>query len=338
VGSLRSGQPCDGCDDGEVHRSLTDALDAGVVLLDGGLATELESRGHDLSSDLWSARLLAESPDEIAAVHAAYFAAGARVATTASYQASYEGLAATGHDRAAADVLLERSVELARAAAEEAQDRDPQGRPRWVAASVGPYGAMLAGGQEYTGEYGTDVDVTALRTWHRPRMEVLAAAGPDLLALETVPSLAEAEALLAEADALGVPAWLSLTCDGLSTRRGEDVTEAFAMARDVEAIVAVGVNCTRPRDVAALADLAGRVSGKPVVAYPNSGESWDGAERVWTGTPGFSAAEVGQWLAAGARLVGGCCRVGPAEIAELAELTAAQATATASSPGRRDGS
>ena len=187
---------------------LADALAREVVVLDGGLATELEHRGHDLSSDLWSARLLAEDPAEISAVHAAYFAAGARLATTASYQASYEGLAAAGYDAAEADALLGRSVDLARAAAVEAQAGDPLGRTRWVAASVGPYGAMLAGGEEYTGDYGPDMDVTRLRAWHRRRLAVLAAAGPDVLALETVPSLAEAEALVAEVADLGVPAWL----------------------------------------------------------------------------------------------------------------------------------
>ena len=316
---------------------LADVLTDEVVVLDGGLATELERRGHDLSSDLWSARLLAEDPDEIRAVHAAYFAAGARVATTASYQASYEGLAATGHDRPAADALLRRSVELARVAAREAQAHDPVGRPRWVAASVGPYGAMLAGGQEYTGDYGSAMGVEALRAWHRPRMEVLASAEPDVLALETVPSLAEAEALVTEAAALGVPAWLSLTCEGLTTRKGEDAAEAFAMARDVDAIVAVGVNCTRPQDVAELADLAARVSGKPVVVYPNSGETWDGAGRRWTGTAGFSALEVDQWLAAGARLVGGCCRVGPAEIAELTALCPVVAPRRRRGPTTADG-
>ena len=174
--------------------TLLDVLTSEVVLLDGGLATEMERRGHDLSSDLWSARLLAENPGEVRAVHAAYFAAGARVATTASYQASYEGLAAIGQDETATDGLLRRSVVLAREAADEAQSRT--GRPCWVAASVGPYGAMLADGQEYTGDYGPDMGVDQLRAWHRRRLEVLTSAEPDVLALETVPSLAEAEALL----------------------------------------------------------------------------------------------------------------------------------------------
>ncbi len=312
--------------------TLAQVIGSDVLVIDGGLATELETRGHDLSSDLWSARLLLQHPAEIRAVHAEYFGAGACLATTASYQASYEGLAAVGIDRAGADNLLTRSVTLAREAADEASANS--GRTCWVAASVGPYGAMLADGQEYTGEYGPTVGVAQLRAWHRRRLEVLTAAQPDLLALETVPSLAEAEALLLEVAELGVPAWLALTCEGTSTRRGEDVTEAFTMARDVDAIIAVGINCSRPEDVLPLAELASQVSGKPVVAYPNSGESWDGAARRWVGEAGFSTDMVEGWLGAGARLIGGCCRVGPAEIAAMTQVVQVRRSA----PGRPGGS
>ncbi|WP_163513414.1 homocysteine S-methyltransferase [Fodinicola acaciae] len=263
-----------------------------VVVLDGGLATELERRGNDLSSSLWSARLLRDDPAEIVAAHRTFFAAGAQVATTASYQAPLE--------------LLRHSVPLAREAADEAGG--------WVAASVGPYGAALADGSEYRGDYGLSVD--ALRAYHRPRLDQLVDAGPDVLAVETIPCLAEVEALVTELDAIGFPAWLSLTCDGTRTRAGEPVAEAFAMARDCAAVVAAGVNCTAPADVPALVELAA-ASGKPVVAYPNSGEAW--VDRRWTGPAAFSTAEVDGWLAAGVRLVGGCCRVGPAEIAGIAE-------------------
>ncbi len=292
-----------------------------LVVLDGGLATELESRGHDLSSDLWSARLLAQTPDEIRAVHRSYFSAGAQVATTASYQASYEGLAAAGYDATATDRLLQRSVELARQAAGDEPDH---GTPRWVAASVGPYGAMLAHGEEYTGDYGPDVGVPELRQWHRRRLEVLASAEPDLLALETIPSLAEAEALLAEVADLGVPAWLSLTCEGLRTRRGEDVLEAFDMAEEVSNVVAVGVNCSAPHDVEALVAAAAGITSKAIVAYPNSGEAWDADERQWHGDPGFTISQVTSWLDAGARMIGGCCRVGPDQIRALAAIRKAR--------------
>lgn len=293
-----------------------------VVVLDGGLATELERRGHDLSDDLWSARLLVAEPEEVVAAHLAFFRAGAQVATTASYQASFAGFARHGLDRGEAAALMRRSVELAaRARRAYAQEQGRAGDDLWVAASVGPYGAVLADGSEYSGDYGlTD---RALRDFHRPRMEILAGAGADLLAMETVPSVQEAAALVEVLDEMpdGTTGWLSLTCtDDRRTRRGDPVEEAFAVAADCPRVVAVGVNCTAPEHAEALVATASRVSGKPAVVYPNSGERWDGAARVWRGAPaaGAGPADAARWVAAGARLVGGCCRVSPAQIAAIA--------------------
>src|SRR5918997_3756327 len=286
-----------------VRASLADALATGPVVLDGGLATQLEATGADLSSELWSARLLRDDPAAIVAAHAAYAAAGAQVATTASYQATEQGFAAAGLGAAGTEALLRLSVALAREGAPDA----------WVAGSVGPYGAMLADGSEYTGAYVGEVGMRELRAFHRPRMAVLAQAGADVLACETVPAAAEAEALLAEAADLGVPMWLSLTtvldADGVvRTRKGEPAAEVFAMAAGVDEVVAVGVNCTDPAGVPAAIAVA-RGSGKPVVVYPNSGERWDAGARRWIGTPGLPD-DVQTWLDAGTRLVGGCCRVG----------------------------
>jgi homocysteine S-methyltransferase len=291
---------------------LADALAVGPVVLDGGLSTELEARGHDVSSALWSARLLRDEPAAIVAAHAAFAAAGAEVATTASYQATVEGFAAVGVAAAEARRLIASSVALA---------REGQAGAGWVAGSVGPYGAMLADGSEYTGAYVADLTVAELRAFHRPRMELLAAAGADVLACETVPAAAEAEALIAEADELGVPVWLSLTTvlDGegvVRTRRGERATDVFAMTAHVDAVIAVGVNCTAPALVGP-AVTAASSAGKPVVAYPNSGEGWDAVTRSWTGTPGIAPDAVAGWLSDGARLVGGCCRVRPHHLAAI---------------------
>jgi len=296
--------------------SLGRALADGVVVLDGGLATALEARGHDLSSDLWSARLLLDRPDAVVAAHRDFFAAGAQVATTASYQVSVAGFAAQGLTPADTASALRRSVELA----ERARCAAPADRPRWVAASVGPYGAALADGSEYRGTYGRSV--ADLRAWHRPRLQVLMDTTADVLALETIPCLAEVEALLAEVDGTGAPCWLSLTCSGTTTRAGEPVDEAFAMAADVPEVVAVGVNCVDPGDVTGLVTRAAAVSGKPAVAYPNSGETWDARERAWHGPGTFAASSVQEWTAAGARLVGGCCRVLPETIAAIAPIAA----------------
>jgi homocysteine S-methyltransferase len=286
-----------------------------VLIGDGGLATELEARGHDLSDPLWSAKLLAEAPQEIVAVHAAYFRAGASIATTASYQASFEGFAARGIGRREAGVLLRRSVELAKTARDEAR-ADGLADDLCVAASVGPYGAALADGSEYRGRYG--LSSAALMRWHQPRLEILAAAGADVLALETVPDVDEAEALVNLVRSLGVPAWLSYTIDGTRTRAGQPLAEAFAVAAGVDEIVAIGVNCCTPDDV--LPAIRSANIGKPVIVYPNSGERWDG--RAWTGPRTFSAQLAPQWVAAGARVIGGCCRVGPGDIAELARAVA----------------
>ncbi|MGH3677321.1 MAG: homocysteine S-methyltransferase [Mycobacterium sp.] len=280
-----------------------------VLISDGGLATELQSRGHDLSDALWSARLLVDEPEEILAVHTAFFRAGAKIATTASYQASFDGFAARGIQRDEAERLLLRSVELAKAA------RDEVGGNRWVAASIGPYGAALADGSEYTGRYG--LSSRQLADWHRPRLEVLADAGADVLALETVPDVDEAAALVGLVHQLGVPAWLSYTIDGTTTRAGQPLTDAFAVAAGMPEIVAVGVNCCAPADVLPAIGIARDIAGKPVIVYPNSGERWDAKRRAWVGPSQFAAELATQWVAAGAHIVGGCCRVRPAEIAQL---------------------
>lgn len=289
-----------------------------VVVLDGGLATELEARGHDLSDALWSARLLVDDPEEIVSAHETFFRAGAEIATTASYQASFEGFAARGIGHRAAAGLLRRSVELAKVA------RDQAGGRRWVAASVGPYGATLADGSEYHGRYG--LSVAELTAFHRPRLEALAAAGPDLLAMETVPDVDEAEALLAAADGLGVPVWLSYTISGDRTRAGQPLGEAFALAAGQRHLAAVGVNCCAPEDVEPAIAIARSVAHKPVIVYPNSGEGWDPLRRAWTGTPAFTAAMVQRWIGAGADIVGGCCRVRPADIALVPRAARGYAT------------
>ncbi|MEU3839544.1 homocysteine S-methyltransferase [Streptomyces sp. NPDC028635] len=294
---------------------LADALAAGAVVLDGGMSNQLEAAGHDLSDELWSARLLAERPEAITEAHLAYFEAGADVSITASYQATFEGFAGRGIGRAEAARLIGLSVELARRARARARGTGVT-RPLWVAASVGPYGAMLADGSEYRGRYG--LTVAELERFHRPRLEALAAAGPDVFALETVPDTDEAAALLRAVRGLGVPAWLSYTVDGDRTRAGQPLEDAFALAAGAEEVIAVGVNCCAPQDVAAAVATAARVTGKPVVVYPNSGERWDAEARAWDGRSTFAPELVRGWQEAGARLIGGCCRVGPEAIGAIA--------------------
>lgn len=302
--------------------TLAEALAAGTVVLDGGMSNQLESAGHDLSDELWSARLLAEAPEAITQAHLAYFEAGADVAITAGYQATFEGFAKRGIGRERAAELIALGVELAREAVRRAR-AGGIARPLWVAASVGPYGAMLAEGSEYRGRYG--LSVAELERFHRPRLEVLAGARPDVLALETVPDTHEAEALLRAVRGLGVPAWLSYSVAGDRTRAGQPLEEAFALAADVDEVIAVGVNCCAPEDVEQAVETAARVTGKPVVVYPNSGEAWNAEARAWDGRSTFTAEEVQGWRASGARLIGGCCRVGPEVIGSIARTLGATA-------------
>ena len=292
----------------------------GVVILDGGLATELEARGHDLSDRLWSARVLMTDPGPIEDLHLDYFRAGARVATTASYQATVPGFEAAGLDQTAAITAIRRSVELARRARDRyVAETDVDPAELLVAGSVGPYGAMLADGSEYRGDY--DVGSATLRDVHAPRIEALLDAGVDVLALETIPTLAEAEVLVALVAELGATAWLSYQCrDTVTTAAGEPVADAFAVASRADGIIAVGANCVAPRHVPDLLTAARAATGLPGIAYPNGGDTWDAAARTWIPSDGdrFDPVAAASWTNLGAAFIGGCCGTAPADIAALA--------------------
>jgi homocysteine S-methyltransferase len=293
-----------------------------LVILDGALGTELQRRGADLDDPLWSAKLLLERPELIRQVHLDYFRSGADVATTSSYQATFEAFARRGLGADETAGLMRLSVRLAAEARDEfwAEPANREGRRKpLVAASVGPYGAMLANGSEYTGNYGLDEE--ALMVFHRPRLAVLADAGADLLACETIPCLAEARALarlLAEFP--GVAAWLSFSCrDGLHDSQGESMADCVAALEGFDQIVALGVNCTAPQHIPSLIEQMHAHTAKPLLVYPNSGEQYDASHKTWHGNPGAShfAEQARGWHARGARLIGGCCRTGPDEIAAL---------------------
>ena len=294
----------------------------GVVILDGGLATELERLGADLNDPLWSAKVLAEAPHLIERVHYDYFRAGADVATTATYQATFEGFARRGIGKKAAADLMRTSVGLARDARDRFMNEVADGRrPPLIAASIGCYGAWLADGSEYCGDYG--LTAAKLTAFHRPRMEVLVESDPDILACETIPCQVEAEALvrLLE-DFPGYDAWMSFSChDNGRVRHGEPLADCVAVAAQSDRVVAVGVNCTAPSFVPELLAIAKMATDKPLVIYPNSGDTWDAKKKIWIGDPDdvdFSD-RAREWYDAGARLIGGCCRTNPATIRGIAE-------------------
>lgn len=293
-----------------------------VVVLDGAMATELERRGADLRDPLWSAKVLLEAPHLIREVHADYYAAGADCATTASYQATFEGFARRGIPTEQAADLMRLSVKLAVEARDvfwaDTTNRVGRSRP-FVAASVGPYGAFLADGSEYRGDYGLTVE--QLMDFHRPRMAVLAGSGADMLACETIPCLIEAQAiarLLPEFP--NISAWISFSArDGEHTNNGERLADCAALLSDHRQVAAIGVNCTAPQYIPDLIRAARTATDKPILVYPNSGEHYDAHTKTWSGedTCATFASDARFWFDCGARVIGGCCRTTPAHIREL---------------------
>ena len=305
--------------------TLSRLLKNGPVITDGALATELENRGCDLNDPLWSAKVLLERPQAIKEVHLDYFRAGAQVATTASYQATPQGFGQRGIGVHKALELVALSVHLAKEARQEYLETHPASGPLLVAGSVGPYGAYLADGSEYRGDY--SLTPKEFIDFHRPRITALVEAGVDFLACETLPSFAEAEALLALTGEYDIESWFSFSLkDSEHISDGTPLEALGGLLHPASHVVAMGVNCvpihlTSP----ALASLQ-KATDKPLAAYPNSGETYDAVTKTWRPACGFQdansiagpsdlAAGAKAWLELGARIIGGCCRTTPAEIA-----------------------
>jgi homocysteine S-methyltransferase len=294
-----------------------------ALVIDGALATELERRGYNLKDDLWSAKILLEEPEAIQQLHYDYFKAGADCAISASYQATIPGFVKRGLSESEAIALIQKSVQLARIARDEfwADEANRVGRPKpFIAASVGPYGAYLAHGEEYIGNYGlTKKD---LMNFHRPRMKALIEAGADMLACETIPSLVEAQAL-AELlkEFLNISAWISFSaCDEKHISEGQVFADCVKMLAGRPQIAAMGINCTSPKYIPSLIRAAGQVTNKPILTYPNSGETYDATKNDWDGRPVYESfgEQARDWYDAGARLIGGCCRTTPEDIRVIA--------------------
>ena len=294
-----------------------------ALVIDGALATELERRGCDLKDELWSAKILLEQPESIKQVHLDYFKAGADCAITSSYQATIEGFARRGLKKKEAISLIQKSVSLAIEARDEfwaaAPNRLGRSKP-FVAASVGPYGAFLADGSEYRGNYG--LTEKELIDFHRPRMKALVEAGADLLACETIPSLIEAHALAKLLKEFpNISAWFSFTArDEKSVSGGQVFADCVRQLEDHPQIAALGINCTSPEYITSLIREAKKETHKPILVYPNSGETYDAASNNWNGNPVLDSfgEQAREWYEAGARLIGGCCRTTPEDIRVIA--------------------
>ncbi len=307
-----------------------------VVLLDGGLATELEAQGHEIGGVLWSAILLRDDPRAIVAAHREYLDAGAVLVISASYQASRAGFHQLGIDADDADSFIASSVTLARQACDEFMDDDARHDTRpLVAASIGPYGAVLMDGSEYTGNYGVPDKV--LHDFHAQRLALLDSSDADVLACETIPSLQEAGVLAELLTAARTPAWISFSCrDASSLSDGTPIAEAAAMLKDHPNVLAIGINCTPPQFATALvARIATAAPEKAIVVYPNSGEHYAASDKSWSGSAAFSDAAVTDWIAAGATLIGGCCRVGPDQIAAISVMLKGSETPVRDQPAKK---
>ncbi|PWA76939.1 homocysteine methyltransferase 2 [Artemisia annua] len=311
---------------------MTDFLrkSGGVAVIDGGLATELERHGADLNDPLWSAKCLLTSSNLVRQVHLDYLEAGADIIITASYQATIQGFKAKGFSEEESEAMLKKSVDIAREAREVYYERCHESstdytddgkilkhRPILVAGSVGSYGAYLADGSEYSGDYGDKMNIEFLKNFHRRRVQVLVESGADLIAFETVPNKLEAQAyaeLLEEG--INIPAWFSFNSkDGVNVVSGDSLIECARIADSCQKVVAVGINCTPPRFISGLIQSIKKVTTKPVLIYPNSGETYDAEIKQWvknTGVPDVDfVSYVNKWCEIGASLVGGCCRTTP---------------------------
>lgn len=281
----------------------------GITIIDGGLSTQLESMGYDISGSLWTGRALLEQPEAIGSAHRAFVEAGADVLITASYQVSRTGFIAAGLTAEDADRCLSRSIEVARAA----------GAPSTiVAASVGPYGAISHDGAEYRGNYG--LSAAQLRDFHRPRIEILASGAPDVLAIETIPDVREVEAI-AEilTDFPNLPSWITFSAaDGSHTCAGQPIEAAIEVAAGIASVQLVGINCTAPQFVPELLGRITSTTDKAVIAYPNAGGVWSAQTQIWQQVPAVSvAAAAARWVELGATWIGGCCGTDAAAISAI---------------------
>ncbi|MEI7028054.1 homocysteine S-methyltransferase [Paenibacillus sp. y28] len=297
-----------------------------VMILDGALSTELERRGCNINDSLWSAKIVVENPDLIGQVHADYFAAGADCAITSSYQATVEGFIRRGLSESEAVSLIQKSVQIAVAARDRFWERLQESteeikRPQpIVAASVGPYGAYLADGSEYRGDY--KLSEQELVEFHRPRIQALLEAGADILACETIPCLLEAKAIVSVLKEFPAAyAWISFSAkDGEHISNGEAIADCAEWLNSHAQVAAVGVNCTSPQHIVSLLHELKRSTSKPLVVYPNSGEEYNAEARRWQGDSSEESfgCSARSWYEHGAQVIGGCCRTNPDDIRSIA--------------------
>ena len=293
------------------------------MVIDGALASELQRRGCDLNDSLWSAKVLIEQPELIQQVHYDYFKAGADCAITASYQATPMGFAQKGIELEESIKLIKTSVKLAQQAKMQYLNDIKQDKALLIAGSVGPYGAYLANGSEYTGDY--QLSESEFIAFHKDRVTALIDAGVDILACETMPSFLEIKALVKLIQQFPmVNCWFSLTLkDQQHISDGTPLTEVIEYLNSIEQIVSVGINCIALEKVTPALEVLSKLTSKPLIVYPNSGEQYDPTTKQWHKNHHHNCTFANQldvWINLGAKLIGGCCQTTPEDIIEIHQL------------------
>jgi homocysteine S-methyltransferase len=289
------------------------------LLIDGGLSNQLEKQGHDLNHKLWSAKLLESDPEAIIKAHLAYLEAGAQCITTASYQASIPGFMSIGYDMATAESLIKKSVHLAEKAIKRFHLK---GSKPIIAASVGPYGAYLADGSEYHGNYG--ISEETLREFHEHRISLLDHSNADILACETIPSFKETLVLANILKDMNKQTWVSFSCkDEFHINDGTPIEDCVDILSDHPNIFAIGVNCTSPKYISGLVKaIKPKIKDKRIIVYPNSGDVYNAETKVWSELSSSEQLlnQAKEWINLGVDIIGGCCRIGPKDIKSLSKL------------------
>jgi len=296
------------------------------IVLDGGLATELEKKGFDLNDHLWSAALLVNNPGAIRDIHLSYLEAGADCIITSSYQATISGFMKKGFSQKEAADLIKLSVKLAREAVEIFLDNNScKNRPLpFVAGSAGCYGSFLADGSEYRGDYHLEFHEYA--DFHRPRVELLAEAGADIIAFETIPCAEEGTAIVEfMKDYPELPYWIVFSVkDEVHISNGDVFADFIKNTKFSDNLIGCGINCSDPGNTTAILKGLQNLEKKNFVVYPNSGEIYDKHCNCWKEPENMDLflASVSTWYEFGAKIIGGCCRTGPEEVKFISDFRA----------------
>ena len=291
------------------------------LVIDGGISNELEALGCDLNHDLWTSRLLDSDEEAIRQVHLNYMRAGAQCVASASYQASIPGLMNHGYSHEEARSLIQKSISLVSEARTTFYEENDNHHEVNIVGSIGPYGAYLADGSEYKGNYGLTHD--QLNDFHEERLQLFIESDADIIAFETIPDYTEAQVIAQLSQNISKPSWISFSCkDDHHISDGTPLSECGQLFRSHPSVFAIGANCIPPDYVpGVLNTLKENVGNKKIIIYPNSGGHYDSNGKKWYANDEKFALKnhADEWINLGADILGGCCKIGAEEIGELKE-------------------